>query len=88
MSGKNKQYTTEQLARHMVGTGSKYTAASLAKELGIATQYVTGKLNNLEKSRKKYKMEITDSSPRLYRCIAIRGEVSRSSQQLLNSVLI
>ncbi|NGZ66582.1 hypothetical protein G6Z92_06230 [Vibrio aestuarianus subsp. cardii] len=79
-------YTTEELALHMAKTGSQYTASTLAKELGLTSQFVTGKLNNLEKCRKKYKMEIGDSSPRLYRCLSVKGQVSHSSRKILNSV--
>ncbi|ELA9367434.1 hypothetical protein QUN99_003324 [Vibrio parahaemolyticus] len=87
MAEPKSHYTTEELALYMAGTGKKYTASTLAKELGIEAQFVTGKLNNLEKCHNKYKMEISDSSPRLYRCISVKGHISNHCQQLLKAVL-
>lgn len=81
------KYTTEELALHMAKTGKHYTASTLANELGITSQFVTGKLDNMRRC-KKYKMEISNSSPRLYRCLSVKGHVSNHFNQMLNAVFV
>jgi transcriptional antiterminator len=77
---------TESIALYMLDTGKHYTATTLARELGVSAQWIAGKLNNLEKSRRKYTLQLTDSSPRLYKCLAIKGHLSNNNRSLLNAV--
>lgn len=82
------RYDTEALAVHMMKTGKAYTATTLARELGLSAQYVTGKLNNIHRCRKKYTVTVSEGSPRLYRVHAVRGVFNPNAPtaKLLNSV--
>lgn len=76
---REQNYDTEALAVYMMNTGKEYTASTLAKELGLTSYFVTGKVHNIIKSRRKYTVIISDTKPRRIRVIAVRGYFNRNN---------
>ncbi|MEC4729105.1 hypothetical protein HWQ46_26740 [Shewanella sp. D64] len=70
---------TQDTAEHMLTTGKKYTAATLAMELGISTRQASAKLYNIRESR-KYTTKQSSLPRRTVKVISISGRKLPASQ--------
>ncbi|WP_417762206.1 hypothetical protein [Shewanella sp.] len=70
--------STLEVAEHMVTTGKAYTAATLAKELGITAVEASAKLFNI-RTTPKYYTHVTELPKRTVRVKAIKGQSSNQA---------